>query len=305
MPLQSYTDLTAALGNWLQRSDLAALLPNFVQLFEACANRRLRVRQQEATVMLTPQAVVTVTGAAASPAGLVRLALASTAALSNGDQVAVAGILGTLEANGLFPIAVVDATHVDLIGSLFVNAYAGGGTLTDTGNVPLPGDYLAWRRVTWMGNPLRELSYVHPSTLTSHYPDVPIDLPSEFTIEGGTLRVMPQDPTPLTLLYYQQIPSARRQLHQLADEPASRSLPVRRAHRGAGLHGQRRDRRAVEGAPRRAVRRNREAQQQDPRPRRHPHHEPDAVGCLLVPGAAQHEREARNDALQTRDRPKF
>jgi hypothetical protein len=207
MSLQSYTDLTAALGNWLQRSDLAALLPNFVQLFEACANRRLRVRQQEVTVMLTPQAVVAVTGAAASPAGLVRLALASTAALSSGDQVAVAGVVGTLEANGLFPIAVVDATHIDLIGSLFVNAYAGGGTLTDTGNVPLPSDYLAWRRVTWMGNPLRELSYVHPSTLTSHYPDVPIDLPSEFTIEGGTLRVMPQDPTPLTLLYYQQIPS--------------------------------------------------------------------------------------------------
>jgi len=54
MTLQTYSDLTAAIGNWLQRSDLAALLPNFVQLFEACANRRLRVRQQEATAELTP-----------------------------------------------------------------------------------------------------------------------------------------------------------------------------------------------------------------------------------------------------------
>ena len=52
--MQTYTDLTAAIGNWLQRADLNALLPNFVQLFEACANRRLRVRQQEATVELTP-----------------------------------------------------------------------------------------------------------------------------------------------------------------------------------------------------------------------------------------------------------
>jgi hypothetical protein len=59
MPLSTYTDLTAALGNWLQRSDLAALYPNFVQLFEACANRRLRVRQQEATVELTPANGVT------------------------------------------------------------------------------------------------------------------------------------------------------------------------------------------------------------------------------------------------------
>jgi len=54
MPLATYTDLTAAIANWLQRSDIAALFPTFVQLFEACANRRLRVRQQEATVELTP-----------------------------------------------------------------------------------------------------------------------------------------------------------------------------------------------------------------------------------------------------------
>jgi hypothetical protein len=63
MPLQTYSDLTAAIANWLQRSDLAALVPNFVQLFEACANRRLRVRQQEATAALTPAG-----GVAALPA---------------------------------------------------------------------------------------------------------------------------------------------------------------------------------------------------------------------------------------------
>jgi hypothetical protein len=63
MPLATYTDLTAALGSWLQRSDIAALFPDFVQLFEACANRRLRVRQQEATIELTPS-----NGVAALPA---------------------------------------------------------------------------------------------------------------------------------------------------------------------------------------------------------------------------------------------
>jgi hypothetical protein len=63
MPLQTYSDLTAAIANWLQRSDLAAITPNFVQLFEACANRRLRVRQQEATASLTPAG-----GVAALPA---------------------------------------------------------------------------------------------------------------------------------------------------------------------------------------------------------------------------------------------
>jgi hypothetical protein len=63
MPLQTYTDLTAAIASWLQRSDLTAVIPSFVQLFEACANRRLRVRQQEATSGLTPA-----NGVAALPA---------------------------------------------------------------------------------------------------------------------------------------------------------------------------------------------------------------------------------------------
>ena len=69
MSLQTYSDLTTAIANWLQRSDLAALLPNFVQLFEACANRRLRVRQQEAMTNLTPDA----NGSAALPADYLAL----------------------------------------------------------------------------------------------------------------------------------------------------------------------------------------------------------------------------------------
>jgi hypothetical protein len=205
--MQTYADLIAALGNWLQRSDITALFPSFIQLFEACANRRLRVRQQEATAILVPSTVVVVTGAADNGAGAIRLALASTAGLSNSDQITVANVLGTTEANGPAVISVIDATHIDLVGSTFVNAYTGGGSVTDVGNVPLPADYLAWRQVTWLGNPLRELGYVHPSVMASRYPNLPIDLPSEFTIEGATLRVMPQDATALKFLYYQLIPS--------------------------------------------------------------------------------------------------
>jgi hypothetical protein len=133
MSLQTFSDLTAALGNWLQRSDLAALLPNFVQLFEACANRRLRVRQQEATLELTPS----------------------------------------------------------------------------SGVVALPSDYLAWRRLTWTGNPRRELAYVEPSWLQAAYPDLPAGIPKVFTIEGGNILAMPLDPSnvALELVYFQQIPS--------------------------------------------------------------------------------------------------
>jgi hypothetical protein len=212
MPLQSYTDLVTALGNWLQRSDITALFPNFIQLFEAEANRRLRVRQQEALLFLTPQVIATVTGAAAaSPTGVVRLTTSPLSAgpgtIATGDQVAVAGVSGTTEANGTFLYSPVDDTHVDLLGTTFSHAYAGGGTLTATGTALLPPDYLAWRRVTWLGNPQRDLDYVHPSMLVRHYPGVPIDRPVEFTIERSILRVMPRDPTPLLFLYFQQIPS--------------------------------------------------------------------------------------------------
>lgn len=61
--MQTYTDLTAAIASWLQRTDLNALIGDFVQLFEACANRRLRLRQQEATIELSPAG-----GVAALPA---------------------------------------------------------------------------------------------------------------------------------------------------------------------------------------------------------------------------------------------
>jgi hypothetical protein len=58
MALTNYTDLQASVTAWLQRNDLAATIPDFIKLFEACANRRLRVRQQQATAELTPAAGV-------------------------------------------------------------------------------------------------------------------------------------------------------------------------------------------------------------------------------------------------------
>lgn len=133
MALTNYADLQTALGNWLQRSDINALYPDFITLFENCANRRLRVRQQEVTSTLTPSA----------------------------------------------------------------------------GVIALPSDFIAWRRVTWTGNPRRDLSFVEPSWLQSAYPDAPTDLPTVFTIESGNIRFMPTDATntAVELVYWQKIPS--------------------------------------------------------------------------------------------------
>ena len=63
MAITTYSELQAAVGNWLDHSLFAARIPEFIALFEAAANRRLRVREQEAATVLTPSS-----GAAALPA---------------------------------------------------------------------------------------------------------------------------------------------------------------------------------------------------------------------------------------------
>jgi hypothetical protein len=63
MAITTYVELQAAIGNWLDHSLFTARTPEFIALFEAAANRRLRVREQEASTTLTPSS-----GAATLPA---------------------------------------------------------------------------------------------------------------------------------------------------------------------------------------------------------------------------------------------
>jgi hypothetical protein len=58
MSLQTYSDLQSAVASWLARADLAANIPDFIAIFEAVANRRLRTRSQELAASLTPAAGV-------------------------------------------------------------------------------------------------------------------------------------------------------------------------------------------------------------------------------------------------------
>lgn len=132
MALSTYADLQATIANFLARDDLTAFIPDFISIFEAAANRRLRVREMEATALLT----------------------------------------------------------------------------TAFGDATLPTNYLQWRKATWIGHPLRELEYVHPSWLSFNYPTSPAGPPNVFTIISEALRVRPYaDATPIELLYYQRIPA--------------------------------------------------------------------------------------------------
>src|SRR5713226_10736466 len=63
MSITTYTELQAAIGNWLDHSLFTARIPEFITIFESTANRRLRVRQQEVTASLVPN----VTGSVAIP----------------------------------------------------------------------------------------------------------------------------------------------------------------------------------------------------------------------------------------------
>jgi hypothetical protein len=56
--------------------------------------------------------------------------------MNSNDTVVVSGVLGTTEANGTWLATVIDAQHLLLQGSVFVHAYASGGTVIDITSPP-------------------------------------------------------------------------------------------------------------------------------------------------------------------------
>jgi hypothetical protein len=100
---------------------------------------------------------IAVTGAANNGSGLVRLTLTGLTSgninLNTSGSVQVFGITGTTEANGTWQFLIIDPTHIDLVGSQFLNAYVSGGAVTTpvpagqgsigAGQLPFEIDYLA------------------------------------------------------------------------------------------------------------------------------------------------------------------
>jgi hypothetical protein len=54
MAITTFAELKTAVENWLDHQLFTASVPEFIALFESCANRRLRVRQMETSTDLTP-----------------------------------------------------------------------------------------------------------------------------------------------------------------------------------------------------------------------------------------------------------
>lgn len=79
---------------------------------------------------------------------------------------------------------------------------------TTSGIANVADDYLAWKRMTWLGEPYNSLSYKHPNVFNALHPSVEEGVPVSFTIEGDTIKVRPyDDSTSLEFLYYAKIPA--------------------------------------------------------------------------------------------------
>lgn len=110
------------IGRW-------SMLPIRGQFLTYLAKPGLTLEQLDA---IAPGAL-TVLGTADNGSGLIRLELD---ALSNGpfdihgqNFIVVQGVTGTTEANGTWKFTIIDATHIDLIGSAYANAYVSGGAI--------------------------------------------------------------------------------------------------------------------------------------------------------------------------------
>lgn len=78
-------------------------------------------------------------------------------------------------------------------------------TLDSNGEATLPTDYLAWRSVTALTNPRRDVEYATPSFIEDQYGDRATGYPSVFTIRGSTILVLPIATYDVRLDYYQKI----------------------------------------------------------------------------------------------------
>lgn len=78
----------------------------------------------------------TITGCSSGTGGAVRVQTSVAHLFATNDYTRVASVVGTTEANGVWQLNVIDATHFDLVGTTFANAYVSGGTATDISLTP-------------------------------------------------------------------------------------------------------------------------------------------------------------------------
>jgi hypothetical protein len=77
-----------------------------------------------------------ISDAASNGLGLIRLTLNTTNGMISGQSVTVGEVAGTVEANGNWVISVISDTQIDLVASVFANAYSSGGYVVNNPALP-------------------------------------------------------------------------------------------------------------------------------------------------------------------------
>jgi len=86
--------------------------------------------------MVAQQFSMTVTGTALGTGGVVRLTVKDSSQAQTGHTVIVSGVGGTTEANGTWTMTLIDASHIELVGSKYANTYTAGGSAVDLSSTP-------------------------------------------------------------------------------------------------------------------------------------------------------------------------
>jgi hypothetical protein len=138
---QAYSAQTADLGSILDVSNAGGHASITLLSAAAAGNGAVQYIRKADAVNLA------ITGAADNGSTLIRLTMADTSKLATNQVYTVEGVTGTIEANGTWAITVIDATHIDLQGSVFANAYVSGGALKNSRVIVLDSNgttNLAW-----------------------------------------------------------------------------------------------------------------------------------------------------------------
>lgn len=175
-----------------------SLLPVSGEYLSALAKPGLTLEQLDA-IAPTP---LTITGAADNGGGLIRLTLS---ALSNANFdihgqnfIEPYGVVGTTEANGSWHFTIIDSTHIDLVGSAFVNAYVSGGAIGGSLDaLPFSLDSISKSAISALSavSSLHAVGFFNGTNMEAQIETTSVDLGQMMFIAG--MRVMTDSPDAL------------------------------------------------------------------------------------------------------------
>ncbi len=184
--------------------------------------------------------VITISNAADNGAGLIRLTVSGLTAgsgpgntnLNTENSVEVYGVTGTTEANGNWAFAIVDATHIDLLGSAFVHPYGGGGAIGGA------LDQLPFSLDSISNGALAQLCGVSSQHAVGFYAGSNLAATLQTAEQGDSLRRMRvQGLRPITdaaaglgAVVYRETLQAAPALSSATSDRRARALPAERLH---------------------------------------------------------------------------